>query len=181
MNHAMDIQRVSALDDAAHLRELAGLLIDCVEGGASVGFMQPLSLERALAFWHGVAADVAAGRRVLLVARKGDGRIAGTVQLVLAQPENQPHRADLVKLLVHRQARGRGLGRSLMLAAEDEARRCGRHVLVLDTAVDGGAEPLYEGLGWQRVGTVPHYALMPDGAPCATCYYYKHLATPSCF
>jgi ribosomal protein S18 acetylase RimI-like enzyme len=158
-------------------REIAGLidvLVDCVEGGASVSFMQPFTRERAERFWRGVAADVAAGRRVLLVAEDGEG-ICGTVQLVLDLPENQPHRADLCKMLVHRRARRRGLGERLMRAAEAAARECGRTLLVLDAVTDGDAARLYARLGWVRVGDIPNYALYPDGRPCGTTYFYRDL------
>jgi GNAT superfamily N-acetyltransferase len=154
------VRRVHALDDA-QIGELADVLIDCVEGGASVSFMHPLPRDRAVAFWRRVAQGVAAGERALLVA--GDARgLCGTVQLVLDQPENQPHRADLSKVLVHRRARRQGLGAALMRAAEATARECGKTLLVLDTA-SGEAERLYERLGWVRVGVIPGYALLPQG------------------
>jgi GNAT superfamily N-acetyltransferase len=169
------IRRLTHVDDT-QIRQLADVLIDCVEGGASVSFMHPLAPQRALAFWRGVAEGAAAGQRALLVAQEaGTGCIVGTVQLLLDLPENQPHRADVAKLLVHRRARRQGLARRLMQALDAQAQACGRTVLVLDTAVGGGAEPLYQQLGWQRVGPVPRYALMPDGSPCDTCFYYKHL------
>lgn len=175
MTDPITIRRLARVDDA-QVAQLADLLIDCVDGGASVSFMRPLTPQRAQAFWRGVADGVADGERALLVAQEaGSGRIVGTVQLVLGLPENQPHRADVAKLLVHRRARRRGLAMRLMQALDAEALACGRTVLVLDTAVGSGAGPLYESLGWQRVGEVPHYALMPDGSPCDTCFYYKHL------
>jgi GNAT superfamily N-acetyltransferase len=154
---------------------LADVLIDCVEGGASVSFMPPLTRERATAFWRQVAADVDAGDRALLVAEDGGG-ICGTVQLVLDMPENQPHRAELVKMLVHRRARRQGLGAALMRAAESTARECGRTLLVLDTVTGDNGERLYTRLGWVRVGEIPRYALMPDGAPCSTTVFYRDLA-----
>jgi GNAT superfamily N-acetyltransferase len=157
--------------------EIAGLvdvLIDCVEGGASVSFMHPLGRDRAERFWRRVASDVTAGARALLVAEDAAG-ICGTVQLVLDLPENQPHRADLAKMLVHRRARRQGLGAALMRAAEATARDCGRTLLVLDTVTGGDAERLYTRLGWSRVGVIPRYALMPDGAPCDTTLFYRHL------
>lgn len=159
---------------AAQVAQLVDVLIDCVHGGASVSFMAPLSAERALAFWQRVAREVAAGERALLVARDALG-IVGTVQLVLAQPENQPHRADVAKMLVHRRGRRQGIGAALMRAAETEALACGKTVLVLDTVTGGDAERLYARLGWQRVGVVPDYALMPDGALCATTFFYRRL------
>jgi len=166
------LRRVHALDDA-QIDELAGVLIDCVEGGASVSFMHPLPRDRAAAFWRRVGQDVAAGERALLVAEDARG-LCGTVQLVLDQPENQPHRADLSKLLVHRRARRQGLGEALMRAAEATARECGKTLLVLDTANDE-AERLYERLGWERVGVIPAYALLPHGGLCGTTVYYRNL------
>lgn len=167
------IRRLPGLTDS-EARALAEVLIDCVDGGASVSFMQPLSLERALAFWQGVGAAAARGDRVLLVAEDDAQGILGTVQLVLDQPENQPHRADLSKMLVHRRARRRGLGALLMRAAEDCAREAGKTLLVLDTA-SADAERLYERLGWQRCGVIPGYALLPQGGLCDTTYFYRRL------
>jgi GNAT superfamily N-acetyltransferase len=168
------IRRVDALDDRA-LADLCEVLIDCVEGGASVSFMQPMARDRAERFWRRVGDDVAAGRRALLVAEDAQG-VCGTVQLILDQPENQPHRADLAKMLVHRRARRQGLGEALMRAAEDAARDCGKTLLVLDAVTDGDAARLYERLGWVRVGDIPNYALMPDGRPCGTTYFYRQLS-----
>ena len=166
------VRRLSAPGEA-EIGELADLLVDCVAGGASVSFMAPLTRERAAGFWRGVAAGAARGERVLLVA-EDDAGICGTVQVVLDLPENQPHRADVSKMLVHRRARRRGLGAALMRAAEDAAREHGRTVLVLDTASDD-ARRLYERLGWVRVGDIPRYALLPDGTPCATTYVFREL------
>ncbi len=166
------LRRLHALDDA-QIDELAGVLIDCVEGGASVSFMHPLPRDRAAAFWRRVGRGVAAGERALLVAEDARG-LCGTVQLVLDQPENQPHRADLSKLLVHRRARRQGLGEALMRAAEATGRECGKTLLVLDTANDE-AERLYERLGWERVGVIPGYALLPHGGLCGTTVYYRNL------
>ena len=168
------VRRVHALDDA-QIDELATVLIDCVEGGASVSFMHPLSRDRAVAFWRRVAHGVAAGERALIVAEDAQG-LCGTVQLVLDQPENQPHRAELSKMLVHRRARRQGLGAALMRAAEAAARECGKTLLVLDTANDE-AERLYERLGWTRVGVIPDYALLPHGGLCGTTVYYRNLAS----
>jgi GNAT superfamily N-acetyltransferase len=159
--------------DDAQVDALADVLIDCVEGGASVSFMHPLSLSKAVAFWRRVASDVESGARALLVAEDTTG-IIGTVQIVLEQPENQPHRADLSKMLVHRHARRRGVGAALMRAAEDAARACGKSLLVLDTA-SGDAERLYARMGWTLVGVVPDYALWPQGGLCNTSFYYRKL------
>ena len=156
------------------IAQLADLLIDCVEGGASVSFMLPLSHERATAFWLGVADGVAQGARALLVAQDDQG-IYGTVQLVLSQPDNQPHRADVAKMLVHRRARRQGVGAALMQAVEATARTCGKTVLVLDTVTGGDAERLYQRLGWQQVGVIPDYALWPAGGLCATTVFYRRL------
>jgi GNAT superfamily N-acetyltransferase len=173
INPAWSVRRLHAVDDA-QIDELAGVLIDCVEGGASVSFMHPLPRDRAVAFWRCVAQGVAAGERALLVAEDTQG-LCGTVQLVLDQPENQPHRADLSKMLVHRRARRRGLGAALMRAAEATARECGKTLLVLDAVTGGDAERLYERLGWQRVGVIPGYALLPKGGLCSTTVFYRTL------
>jgi GNAT superfamily N-acetyltransferase len=169
----VSLHRISAMDDR-HVMQLAHVLMDCVGGGASVGFMWPLSRERAEGFWRRVAEDVGAGRRAVLVAEDEVG-ICGTVQLVLEMPENQPHRADLCKMLVHRRARRRGLGAALMRGAEAMALECGKTLLVLDAVTDGDAHRLYTALGWTRVGDVPGFALMPDGATCGTTYFYRDL------
>jgi GNAT superfamily N-acetyltransferase len=167
------VKRLRALDEA-QIRALADVLIDCVEGGASVSFMHPLSAERAMKFWRRVAQGVAAGERALLVAEDARG-ICGTVQLGLEQPENQPHRADLSKLLVHRRARRQGLGAALMRAADAMALDCGKTLMVLDAVTGGDAERLYQRLGWQRVGVIPGYALMPRGGFCSTTVLYRDL------
>ncbi|NDZ15487.1 GNAT family N-acetyltransferase [Variovorax sp. WS11] len=166
------IRRLAAAGED-QLQQLAELLIDCVEGGASVSFMQPLSMPKALAFWRRMAESAGRGERVLLVAEDAAG-IVGTVQLVLEQPENQPHRADVAKMLVHRRARRRGWGEILMQAAEQAAREAGKTLLVLDTA-SGDAERLYVRCGWQRCGTIPGYALWPQGGPCDTTFFYRVL------
>jgi len=154
---------------------LATVLIDCVEGGASVSFMAPLARPKAHAFWEEVIADAERGGRVLLVAEPPDGGIVGTVQVVLDLPENQPHRGEIAKMLVMRSARRRGAGRALMLAAESAARAAGRTLLVLDTVTGGEAERLYRSLGWSRVGEIPDYALWPDGRPCSTTFFFKRI------
>ena len=169
---AMQIHRLTRVSEQ-QLQALAELLIDCVDGGASVSFMHPLSMQKALAFWRGVAHGVAREERALLVAEDDTG-IVGTVQLVLDQPENQPHRADLSKMLVLRRARRQGLGELLMQAAEQVARECGKSLLVLDTASDEAAR-LYARLGWQQCGVVPGYALLPHGGLCDTTYFYRAL------
>ena len=167
---------LSADEAEAALPALCDILSDCVEGGASVGFLTPYAPADALPFWRGVVSAVARDDTVLIVARLGDD-ILGTVQLGIGMMPNQPHRADLKKLLVHRRARGLGLGRLLMERAEAEALSRRRHVLVLDTATGSPAEAIYEKLGWQRVGVIPQYALLPDGDFCGSTFFYKLLAT----
>jgi GNAT superfamily N-acetyltransferase len=167
------LSRLHALEDA-HIDGLADVLIDCVEGGASVNFMHPFTRDRALAFWRHVARGVASGDRAVLVAEDAQG-LCGTVQLVFDLPENQPHRADLVKMLVHRRARRRGLGAALVRAAEATASECGKTLLVLDAVTGGDGARLYERLGWVRVGDIPGFALFPRGGLCSTTYYYRNL------
>jgi GNAT superfamily N-acetyltransferase len=158
----------------AQIDQLADVLIDCVEGGASVSFMHPLTRDRAVAFWRRVARGVAGGERALLVAEDARG-LCGTVQLVLDQPENQPHRADLSKMLVHRRARRQGVGAALIRAAEGTARECGKTLLVLDAVTGGDAARLYQRLGWVHVGEIPGYALLPRGGLCSTTVFYRNL------
>jgi GNAT superfamily N-acetyltransferase len=165
--------RALATVSDAQVQALAELLIDCVEGGASVSFMLPITRERALAFWRKVADGVARGERVLLVAEDDEG-LLGTVQVVLDQPENQPHRAEVSKMLVFRRARRRGIGALLMQAAEDAARAHRKTLLVLDTS-SAEAERLYARMGWQRVGVIPGFALLPEGEPCGTTFFYLAL------
>jgi len=170
---AFTVRRLETLSS----REFGGLcdvLIDCVEGGASVSFMQPMTLAKAADFWRGVAASMARGERALLIAEDDQG-VIGTAQVVWAEAENQPHRADIAKMLVHRRARRAGVGAAVLEAAERAARDTGKTLLVLDTA-SAEAERLYERRGWQRVGTIPNFALWPDGGQCATVVFYKTLA-----
>jgi GNAT superfamily N-acetyltransferase len=169
---ALRVHRLDAVEPA-RIEQLAALLVDCVEGGASVSFMHPLPPDKALGFWRQVADGVARGQRALIVAEDDTG-IVGTVQLVLDQPDNQPHRADLSKMLVLRRARQRGIGAALMQEAERVAVESGKTLLVLDTA-SPEAERLYERTGWQRCGTVPDYALLPHGGLCATTFFYRRL------
>jgi GNAT superfamily N-acetyltransferase len=171
------LRRLDTVDETA-IVQLAEVLADCVAGGASVSFMHPFPVDRAAQFWRKVAAGVAAGERVLLVAADELG-ICGTVQLILNLPENQPHRADVAKMLVHRRARRGGVGAALLRAAEAAARSRGRTLLVLDTVTGGDAERLYIRGGWQRVGSIPDYALLPEGGLVATTVFYKNLAEPN--
>lgn len=162
---------------------LADVLLDAVEGGASVGFMLPSSRAKAIAYWEATLASADRGERILLVAEERESEtifapsIVGTVQVVFAVPENQPHRADIAKMQVHRRARRRGLGETLMRAAEAAASEAGKTLLVLDTATGSDAERLYIRLGWQRVGDIPDYALWPGGGLCSTTYFYRRLTS----
>jgi GNAT superfamily N-acetyltransferase len=172
---AWTIRRLDAAEALASVPALSEVLMDCVNAGASVGFMQPITLATATGFWEMVAEGVARRERVLLVATDADERIVGTVQLVFAVPENQPHRADVAKMLVHSTARRRGIAAGLLQAVEEAARAENRTVLVLDAVTNGDAARLYARSGWQRVGDVPDFALMPDGPCCSTTYFYKSL------
>jgi len=171
---ALDISLLEAPIADSALDELASVLVDCVEGGASVSFMAPFTQEDGKKFFRKVAASVAAGDTALLVAKLGK-RIVGTVQLGLDTPPNQPHRADVKKMLVHRAARSRGVGAALMEAVEDEARRRGRWLLVLDTVPGMSGYRLYQRAGWTKCGVIPDYALMPDGRLCDTAFFWKRL------
>ncbi len=167
------VSRAWELDDS-QIESLVQVTIDCVEGGASIGFMNPLTHDRAKSFWRWTAQRVASGERAILVAEDEHG-ICGTVQILMALPENQPHRAEVAKMLVHRRARRKGVGEALMRAVERLAREHSRNLLVLDAVTGGDAARLYERLGWMRVGEIPNFALLPDGSSCATTFYYKQL------
>jgi GNAT superfamily N-acetyltransferase len=170
----IEIRRLDAAELRNELDGLAAVLHDCVAGGASVSYMAPFSHEQAREAFEGFAAEVARGRRLLLAAFD-DGRVVGTVQVILALPPNQPHRGEIAKLLVHRSVRKRGIARRLMEQAEAEARAEGKTLLVLDTVTGDAAERLYTRLGWTRVGEIPGYALYPDGRPCSTTVFWKGL------
>lgn len=161
--------------EPADCEGLARVLQDCVEGGASVSFMLPLGADHALAFWQKVAQGAASGERLVLVAEDEAG-ICGTVQLILGLPDNQPHRADIAKMLVHRRVRRRGVGEALLRQAEAEAKARGRTLLVLDTVTGSDASRLYERVGWKKSGDIPKYALWPAGGYCSTTFYYRDLA-----
>ncbi len=168
----VEIAELDAAQAAAAVGELAEVLVDCVAGGASVNFMASFTQADGQAFFARVANEVARGQTVLFAARV-EGRILGTVQLGLDTPPNQPHRADVKKMLVHRAARRAGVGAALLTAAEQKAARIGRSVLVLDTVTGGDGERLYARLGWTRVGEIPDYALFPDGRLCSTTVFWK--------
>ena len=169
------IRELDGAEALTRVAELAEVLRDCVEGGASVGFMLPLAEGRPEAFWQKVAATVAAGERHLFVAEDEAGRICGTLSLVIDMPDNQPHRADVSKMLVHRRMRRLGVAERLLRALEVRARELRKTTLVLDTVTGSDASRVYERLGWQKAGDIPNYALMPKGALCSTTYYFKVL------
>jgi ribosomal protein S18 acetylase RimI-like enzyme len=168
----LEIRRLDGAEALEHVDGLAAVLHDCVQGGASVRYLAPFAYEEAREVVAAVARDVESGARVLLAAFL-DERVAGSVQVALAQQPNSPHRAEIVQLLVHRSARRRGIAERLMVAAEREARAEGKTLLVLDAVTGGDAARLYERTGWTRVGEIPNYALYPDGRPCSTTYYWK--------
>ena len=169
------IEILSAAPNASDLQDLAALLRDAVEGGASVGFMLPLRDSELTNFWQEIFEDAVAGKRIVLAARDG-GRIVGTTQLELAGRPNSRHRAELQKLLVLRSHRGRGLGCALISAAESAARADQRTLIVLDTSTTGNAINLYARCGYTRAGVIPRYARDPDGPLIDTGIYYKELA-----
>jgi GNAT superfamily N-acetyltransferase len=162
---------------AREIEGLGNVLIDCVEGGASVSFMWPMTRMKADAFWRDVAESALRGERMVFAAEDTGGNIVGTLQVIWAQPENQPHRGDVAKMLVHRSARRQGIGAALLAAAERAALAAGKTLLVLDTVTGGDAERMYTREGWQRCGVIPDYALWPDGRLCATTVFFKILTT----
>jgi GNAT superfamily N-acetyltransferase len=170
----LDIAGLTPVEARAAAAELGAVLADCVAGGASVGFMAGYTSEDGAAFFAKVAGEVERGETALLVARER-GRIVGTVQLGLATMPNQPHRADVKKMLVLRGVRGRGVGAALLAAVEDEARSRGRTLLVLDAVTGNDGYRLYARGGWSIVGDIPDYALFPDGRPCSTTVFYKNV------
>lgn len=168
---------VNRLDrDELHARvdALADLLVDTVDGGASIGFLAPLDRAEALAWWKERAAGVAAGQLAVWAAHDGE-RLVGTVSLAFPDKPNSRHRAELVKLMVHRDARGQGLGRTLLTTAEEAAATAGLTLLHLDTETDSVAEHLYRAAGWTRIGAIPDYAASPDGVLRPTSIYFKEL------
>ncbi len=170
----IEIRRLGAAEVNTQLDALAGVLHDCVAGGASVGYVEPFSHEQARDAFEVFAREVEQGRRLLLGAFKDD-EFVGTVQVVLAMPPNQPHRGEIARMLVHRSARRRGIAQQFMEAAETEARAEGKTLLVLDAVTDGDAARLYDRLGWTTVGVIPDYALYPDGRFCDTTVFWKQL------
>lgn len=174
MDQTFRLRRLTSGETHAAAPALAAVLADCVDGGASVSFMADMTPSDALAFWTSVAMSQAQDGRVVIVA-EDDAGLFGVVEVIRAGTPNQPHRADVAKMLVHRRGRRRGVGEALMHAAEQAGREMGKTLLTLDTETGGAGERLYARLGWVRVGVIPNYALMPDGAPCATTLFYKAL------
>ena len=170
----LEIRQLTAAEGRQYVGALAEVLLDCVEGGASVSFMASLSKAEAESFFETVLAGVDKGERILLAAFL-DSKLAGTVQILLATPPNQPHRADIAKLLVARAARGQGIAGQLMERAEEASRLAGKSLLVLDTVTGDRAERLYLRLGWTRSGVIPKYAMYPDGKWCDTSIFWKQL------
>lgn len=170
----VEVRRLAPEELRGRLDGLGRVLHDCVAGGASVGYMAPFALEEARAAFEGFVAEAQRGRRLVLAAF-ADGELVGTVQVILALPPNQPHRGEVAKLLVRRDARGRGVARRLMELAEREALREGKTLLVLDTVTGSAADRLYRRMGWHELGTVPGFALYPDGRPCDSTFFWKEL------
>jgi GNAT superfamily N-acetyltransferase len=174
MTATFRIRRASS--GPAMAEALADVLIDCVENGASIGFMLPLARSKAVEFWQRMLHSAERGERIVLVAEDiATNAVLGTVQLVIGMPENQPHRAEIAKMQVHSRARRRGLGEALLRAVEETARDLGKTLLVLDTATGSDAERLYARLGWLRSGEIPNYALLPSGGLCSTTVFYRSL------
>jgi ribosomal protein S18 acetylase RimI-like enzyme len=169
------IEQLSSIDDDATFKQLAETLIETVAGGGSISFMHPVSTEKALAFWRNIADSVSKGERILLAARDTGGDIVGTVQSIIAQPENQPHRADIAKMMVRPRARRRGIAEALMREIERVSVAAGKTVMVLDTETGQAASQLYTKLGWRVAGDIPDYALLPHGGLCSTTYFYKRV------
>lgn len=167
------IEALSRPASTADLDQLAELLADAVNSGAGVSFMLPFSVDTAREWWR-LTLEQADARAIVLVARD-DGGIVGSVQMHPAWAPNQPHRADVAKLLVHRRGRRRGIGSALMAELETRARAAGFTLLTLDTVRAEPAEHLYTAAGWQRVGVIPNYALSPGGSLCDTVVFYKDL------
>lgn len=171
----MEIRRLEAEEARARIADLAAVLVDCVMKGGSVNFMQPYAQHEGEAFFAGVAEGVARGDIVLLAAFEG-ARLVGTVQVHPATKPNQPHRVDIAKMLVHSDARRKGVGEALLRAAEREAVAMGRTLGVLDTETNGAGDRLYARCGWIRAGVIPDYAMKPMGGLAAATFFYKRLS-----
>ncbi|MCO7224204.1 GNAT family N-acetyltransferase [Pleionea sp. CnH1-48] len=174
MNSTIAIE--TATDDAVTLAALKHILTECIEDGASVGFLMPVSQQKLDAFWRQVFEQAALDHCTIWVARDTTTRtILGSIQLHYQLPENQPHRAEIAKLLVCPSARCRGVGAALLKTAEIEAKKRGKLLLVLDTVTDSNAARLYTRQGWIKSGDIPDYAFWPDGRPCSTTFFYRRL------
>jgi ribosomal protein S18 acetylase RimI-like enzyme len=171
------IHRLTSIDGDATFDQLCETLIESVASGGSISFMHPVSKEKALAFWKKIAVGVARGERIVLVARDEGGAIIGTVQSVIDLPENQPHRADIAKMMVHPRARRQGIAEALMREIERLTFAAGKTLMVLDTETGQAASFLYAKLGWQVAGHIPDFALKPHGGLCSTTYMYKRATT----
>lgn len=176
MSNEIQINQIYDLDNPLIINGLIELLIDCVHEGASIGFLYPLTPYRAKTYWQNIAASVANKHKILLIAQTQDSSILGSVQLQIHLPENQPHRANVEKLMVLSKHRKSGIGRALMDAVEHFASIAGKTLLVLDTATGSEAEHLYSKLGWQPVGMIPNYAKWPDGQMTSTTFFYKQIS-----
>ena len=172
----IELRTLDAQDVRAHIPELSTVLISCVQGGASVGFMAGISKRQATEFFENVSESVRRNERILLAAFINRD-LVGAVQVVTSMPDNQPHRAEISKLLVAGSARGRGVGTALMRRAEELSRVAGKTLLVLDTATGSDAERLYQRMGWTRVGVTPNYSLLPNGVFCGTTIFWKELSS----
>ena len=175
MQPTFHLTTLSAQEIITRIDQLSDVLADCVNGGASVSFMLPFQPETARAFWQKMARSVALGERVVLAAVDAQDVVIGTAQLIIDLPENQPHRGEVAKLLVHSRGRRQGIALALMSELENIAGEGGKRLLVLDTATGSGAEQFYQRSGWQRAGVIPDFALMPDGEVCSTTLFYKSL------
>ena len=171
----MTVVRLTSDQLLRSVHELADLLTDTVNGGASIGFLAPLDRAAAVDWWRGRAAALAEGGLAMWAAY-AEGRIVGTVSLAFPDKPNSRHRAEVVKLMVHREGRGRGLGRSLLTTAERAAAEAGMTLLNLDTETDSPAESLYRSAGWTRAGVIPDYARSPDGVLRPTTIFFKYVA-----
>ncbi|HEY3293205.1 MAG TPA: GNAT family N-acetyltransferase [Candidatus Nanopelagicaceae bacterium] len=171
----MDVRALPASELELLVSSLARILCECVADGASVSFMSDLSQDVAEEYWHGISQKSAAGDLIVFGAFIAD-ELVGTATLITATPPNQPHRADVAKVLVRPAFQRRGIAKALMITLEKKALEIGKDLLVLDTLTGSGAEALYAGLGWKRVGEIPRYALTPDGQARATMVFYKELS-----
>jgi GNAT superfamily N-acetyltransferase len=169
-----DIRELDVEDFRRAIPSLADLILDAVAGGASINFLADVTHDEAEAWWEAIEPDVESGVVTAFVAIV-DGRIVGSTILVRSVKANSPHRAEIGKVIVHRDARRRGIAAALMRAAEDRARADGRWLLVLDTIADSPAESLYRSLGWNVTGVVPNYAMLPDGTPWGATFFWKDL------